>query len=127
MFGTEIRDIEWENEMTAIGHTVPELPRLRITGRGRAVLAALIAIPLAFGGVALGLNAGGAVATGQAAGDSFTWVTLSPGQSLWELAEEIAPTADPREFVADLVALNQLPSADVQPGQRLALPAEYAH
>jgi len=44
---------------------------------------------------------------------------------LWQLAEHIAPSADPREVIADIVNLNQLPSESVQPGQRLALPAEY--
>jgi hypothetical protein len=102
-------------------------PRLRLTRRGRAVVSVLIAIPIAVGGLLLGFDAGGAIATGDAPAESFTWVSVEAGQSLWQLAETVAPDADPREVVADIVALNQLPSADVEPGQRLALPEEYVH
>jgi len=52
-------------------------------------------------------------------------VTVQAGDSLWAIAELVAPDADPREFIADVVALNRLPSADVLPGERLAIPAEY--
>ena len=51
-------------------------------------------------------------------------MTVEPGQSLWQLAETIAPTADPRDVIADIVNLNQLQSESLQPGQRLALPVE---
>ena len=44
-----------------------------------------------------------------------------------ELAATVAPTVDPRDVVADIVELNQLDGADVQPGQRLAIPAQYSH
>ena len=40
--------------------------------------------------------------------------------------KKIAPEADPRQVVSDLVALNQLSTTEVQPGQRLAIPTEYA-
>jgi hypothetical protein len=72
------------------------------------------------------LNGGGAVATGTASPAAFTYVEVEDGQSLWSLAETIAPQADPREVIADVVQLNGLPSADVQPGERLAIPFEYA-
>ncbi len=65
-------------------------------------------------------------ASQDAAGASLEYVSVAPGQSLWQLAEQVAPRADPREVVADILALNQLASADVQPGQELAIPAQYA-
>ena len=99
--------------------------RLRITRRGRAVLASAIAVPLVLGTAAAVLNGGGAVATGTAPTAEFTYVEVEAGQSLWSLAETIAPQADPREVIADVVQLNGLPSADVQPGERLAIPFEY--
>jgi hypothetical protein len=104
--------------------TAPVAPRLRITPRGRAVLAALIAAPLlvvAWVGFSPAAQAGDTPAS-----VAFSYVSVEPGQSLWQLAERIAPGADPREVVADLLSLNNLASADVQPGQRLAVPAEYA-
>ncbi|MEO8528369.1 MAG: hypothetical protein ABI435_04765, partial [Pseudolysinimonas sp.] len=77
-----------------------------------------------------GLNAGGAATIQDspmhgAPTQSFTYVTVDGGQSLWDLAAEVAPNADPREFAAQVVALNQLTSAEIRPGQRLAIPAQF--
>ena len=100
-------------------------PRLRLTARGRAVLAVAVAVPLVIAALVFGLGSSGAVATQNAPADSFTWVSVDTNQTLWGLAEALAPDADPREVVADIITLNQLPSADVQPGQRIAIPTEY--
>jgi hypothetical protein len=101
--------------------------RLRITRRGRIVLTALVAAPLALGAGLVALNGGAAVASKDASGAAFEYVTVSSGQSLWDLAEEIAPSADPRDVIASVVDLNRLPTSDVAAGQQLAVPAEYAH
>ncbi len=100
-------------------------PRLRLTRRGRVVFATLAAIPLVIAGLMFGLGAQGAVATHDTGGDSLTWVTVDGGQSLWDLAAEIAPTEDPREFAAQVAAFNQLDSTVIQPGQQLAIPPRY--
>lgn len=102
-------------------------PRLHITRRGYALLTALVALPLVFAAGGLALNGGGAVASDSAASVSFTHVTVQAGQSLWQLAGKIAPSADPRDVVSDIVHLNQLPSAVVQPGQSIAIPLKYSH
>lgn len=113
--------------MTALSYsTAPALPRLRLTRRGRAVFTTLAALPLVIVAMFLGLNGGGAVATSTAPDASFEYVTVDPGQSLWDVAAEVAPTEDPREFAAQVVSLNQLASSDVQAGQRLAIPAQYS-
>lgn len=107
-------------------------PRLRLTRRGRIVFTTLAAAPLVAVVVYLGLGNLDAVAgsdggTSTITGTtSFTYVSVAPGQSLWQLAEQVAPQADPREVVADILALNGLQSADVQPGQELAIPLQYA-
>jgi LysM repeat protein len=115
---------------TAAGRTADDsarpAPRLRITRRGRVALGALLAAPIA---VALAVSAlsipppeaGSTVSTA-----NFDHNTVAAGESLWELAAWIAPDADPRQVVSDLVALNQLPSTAVQPGQRLAIPSQYS-
>ena len=102
-------------------------PRLRITRRGRAVLAVLIAVPLAVAAVIGGIGAVGATATDRTTSNSYSYVTVRSGESLWQLAEEIAPKADPRDVVADISDLNGLGSGVIQPGQRLAIPTQYAH
>ncbi|MHC2186644.1 hypothetical protein ACVLV4_002307 [Rathayibacter agropyri] len=99
---------------------------LRLTRRGRVVVAALGALPIVAGAFVFGLNGGGAVASSGPASVEFQYVTVHAGESLWSLAEELAPEADPRDVVDDILALNQLPSVGLEPGQRLAVPAKYA-
>lgn len=99
--------------------------RLRLTRRGRIVFTTLAAIPLVVGALIFVLGGGIAVATGGAARVQFEYVTIHTGQSLWQLAERIAPEADPRDFIADIVSLNRLEADSVQPGQRLAIPTRY--
>jgi Tfp pilus assembly protein FimV len=119
--------------MSAVAITAPAahaLPatRLRLTVRGRRVLAAAAALPAV---VALGIamiSGGSALASkdsGARAG-SFATVTVSTGDSLWSIAEEVAPSADPRDVVDAIVRLNALHGAGISAGQRLAIPAEYS-
>jgi hypothetical protein len=53
-------------------------------------------------------------------------VTINAGESLWQVAERIAPASDPRDVVADIVSLNQLTSSSVEAGQRVAIPSAYS-
>lgn len=99
--------------------------RLRLTKRGRAVLTAVVALPLAAGVAAFVLSGASAVATPATTSIEFDYVQVESGQSLWQLAAAVAPDADPRDVVSDIVHLNQLQSTDVQPGQRLAVPLQY--
>jgi len=114
--------------ITFTGNAVAAMrpPRLRLTARGRAVFTTLAAAPLVAIAVFLGLSGGDALAGQDASAASLEYVSIASGQSLWQLAEQVAPQADPREVVADILALNQLESADVQPGQRVAIPAQYS-
>jgi LysM repeat protein len=49
-----------------------------------------------------------------------------PGDSLWSIAEEVAPTADPRDVIGDITRLNMLDGGAIQVGDELAIPAEYS-
>ena len=110
----------------AIGPTAPVRPRLHLTRRGRAVLGVLIAVPLAGGAVFAGFGALGATATQTSGTNDFSYVSVQPGESLWQLAETVSPNSDPRDVIADIVRLNDLGSGQIQPGQRIAIPAQYA-
>ncbi|MEO6942902.1 MAG: LysM peptidoglycan-binding domain-containing protein [Terrimesophilobacter sp.] len=109
--------------MTAISVSTP---RLRLTQRGRAVFTTLVAGPLAVLALVTVLNGGIATATSDLAKGTFDYVTVESGQSLWQLAESIAPNADPRDVISDIVRLNQLESSVVHPGERLAVPPAYS-
>jgi hypothetical protein len=117
--------------MNTAQHMSVRTPPLRITKRGRAVVTLLAAIPLVTAALAFAVNGGMATATqtGSSAvfeAVTFDHVTVASGQSLWELAAVLAPSADPRDVVSDIVHLNQLTGADVQPGQQLAIPSQYS-
>jgi len=103
----------------------PGRSRLRLTARGRAVLLFLLAAPIALWLLIAQLNGGPATGTHDA-GASVPVVVVQPGESLWSVAERIAPSADPRDVIDAIVDFNHLPSADVMAGQQLGIPAPYA-
>jgi len=104
----------------------PARHRLRLTGRGRAVLLTLAAGPLVLWLAVAQLNGG--AATGSLEGGSPSPIVIvEPGESLWSVAERVAPGADPRDVIAAIVAFNHLATVDVMAGQQLGVPASYAH
>jgi LysM repeat protein len=79
--------------------------------------------------IAIGLSiavATVAVELGQAdgglelAGSSI--VVVQPGDTLWSLAQEVAPEQDPRAVVDAIVDVNDLDGVGLVPGQVLQLP-----
>lgn len=107
------RRLQWE-AMQA-GHASP----VRLTKRGRRVVALLVLLPLAS---FMWLFAGhGAVAEGTA--PTTKTVVVQPGQSLWSLAQVAVPNADPRETVYKIKQLNNFSGSDLLPGQAVIVPA----
>lgn len=98
---------------------------LRMTKRGRAVLLTLVATPVVIAALAFGINAGGAVGTSSST--PLAKITVVGGETLWGVAKQIAPNSDPRDVVADIISVNRLGSADIYPGEQLAIPAQYSH
>jgi hypothetical protein len=100
-------------------------PPLRLTRRGRIVVAAMAALLVA----ALSLLAAGAAQaishTGPAhpAGSAnLAQVAVQPGQSLWAVAESADPNADTRLVIQQITELNSLNGNTVFAGQRLWVP-----
>ena len=101
--------------------------RLRLTARGRRVVLAVAAVPLAVGIAFAAISGGSAMASGeQTATATFATVTVMPGDTLWSIAEGIAPEADPRDVIGDITRLNLLRGGELQIGQELAIPAQYS-
>ncbi|MEO7349983.1 MAG: LysM peptidoglycan-binding domain-containing protein [Terrimesophilobacter sp.] len=109
-----------------VGFAQPRNPRLRLTRRGRIVLTSLVAGPVIALVLSLALNGGTAAATSDLSSGAFDYVTVQAGQSLWALAETVAPTADPRDVVSEIVSLNQLENSELHPGDRIAIPIKYS-
>lgn len=96
--------------------------RLRLTRRGRIVLTTLASVPIVAWALVTVLGAGGAAAEVDGARAMFEYVTIDQGDSLWGIAESIAPDGDPRVVIDEIIRLNGLDGAVVEPGQCLALP-----
>ncbi|TPW70268.1 LysM peptidoglycan-binding domain-containing protein [Schumannella sp. 10F1B-5-1] len=105
----------------------PGAARLRITRRGQMVLSALIAIPLVFGAAVLVLGGGDAVATSTSSSTTFEHIRVQSGDTLWSIAERVAPESDPRDVAAAIINLNQLDSASLEPNDLLAIPTQYSN
>jgi Tfp pilus assembly protein FimV len=50
-------------------------------------------------------------------------VVVHPGETLWQIAQRVAPAKDPRTTIHAIEELNGLSSAAVQAGQTLQVPA----
>lgn len=101
--------------------------RLRLTVRGRRVLAAVASVPAVVALSLAILSGGGALASDvhTAPAPEFATVSVHPGDSLWTIAETIAPDADPRDVVDGIMRLNGLTSSALDVGQSLAIPHEF--
>jgi hypothetical protein len=94
---------------------------VRLTRRGRVlVLLALLALVLV--AFVLGRTGSSEAATSTPAPVPYAQTTVHQGETLWVVAQRVAPGHDPREVVQQLRELNHLSDGGVQVGQQLLLP-----
>lgn len=133
--GTTTGSTAWRAAGHAAGDTPASTPRTRagrqlrpaqrrpvhLTRRGRLLLlAGLVALML--GSFAFGRSASQAASEAPAR-PPLQQVTVQPGDSLWSVAQEVAPGRDPRGVVDMIQRLNRLSGPELQVGQQLLLPA----
>jgi Tfp pilus assembly protein FimV len=95
---------------------------VRLTRRGRLVVV-VAALLIAFA-VGVFVTAAGSVATQHpGTAEPTRIVQVSSGDTLWDIASELAGDGDVRAMMAEIKQLNALDSADLQAGQRLVVPA----
>jgi len=99
-------------------------PPLRLTRRGRVVVAVAAAllvtvISLLVAGVAQATNDG---PSARAARQHLVQVVVRPGQSLWSVAESADPDQDTRAVIQQIIDLNSLSGDTVLAGQQLWVP-----
>lgn len=101
--------------------------KLRLTRRGRVVFGALATVLVA-GLLALIATFASpqALASVSSSEQQFHYVVVQPGASLWSLATELDPEADPRDLVAEIVQLNQLDGSGIEAGDAIAVPLRYS-
>jgi hypothetical protein len=98
-------------------------PALVLTRRGRIFVGAVSALFL----LMVVLFSGGLVADAGTSledqGRATGVVVVQQGESLWQIAQTIAPQSDPRETVIAIRELNGLGESTVVPGQSIVVPA----
>jgi len=107
----------------------PRRNAVRLTRRGRIVVTVMLAavslslVVLAW--LAIAARTAQAADGGQSPGavyQNLTSVVVHPGQTLWSIASQAEPTADPRIVMQQIIDLNALHGTSVVPGQRLWVP-----
>lgn len=94
-------------------------PPLRLTARGRvaAFVASFVALAALVVGAGQMVEASGASAAGEPVA-----VVVGAGDTLWGIAQEIAPDRDPRSVVQQIRSLNDLGTRAIVPGQSILVP-----
>jgi len=107
----------------------PRRNTVRLTRRGRLVVTLMLtAVSLSLmvlAWLAIAARAAQAADGGQSPGavyQNLTSVVVHPGQTLWSIASQAEPTADPRAVMQQIIDLNSLRGTSVVPGQRLWVP-----
>jgi hypothetical protein len=116
-FGEPVRAVP---VVRAVVRPVRPVRRVRVTRRGRLVLVAagalVLLLVISFG------RTGSQAATATGTGPTLQQTTVQPGETLWAVAQRIAPKNDPREVIAQIRRINHLHSSVLRTGQQLLLP-----
>ncbi|HEY7104564.1 MAG TPA: LysM peptidoglycan-binding domain-containing protein [Mycobacteriales bacterium] len=99
----------------------PAPGHLRLTRRGRLVTVAAAVLIAALTPVGVVSRAGTLRETAPVPASAPAQLVVAPGETLWSIAERVAPDRDPRTVVAGIQQLNDLPTPDVHAGQTLLL------
>ncbi|GAB3072207.1 hypothetical protein GCM10027053_41530 [Intrasporangium mesophilum] len=99
----------------ALGPASRAHSRLRLTRRGRLVIALLVAAVVAVLGVAAAVQRAGAVSEPRV-------ITVQPGQTLWGIASRELPDLPVTSGIVELQLANSLSTSQIHIGQRLVIP-----
>ena len=112
--------VEVADELATVHH-LPVMHRDDVYRRRRLVALALI-VGLVLGVVSF-MRSADATPTAEGQQAEAVTVVVQPGDTLWAIASELAPDADPRPLVARLTELTG--SASLQPGQQIVVPGAW--
>ena len=102
-------------------HPRPACRHSHAVYRRRRVLAALAGLGLVLAVARAGVALGGSSLASAERLPHVQRVVVEPGDSLWSIAQRVAPSHDPRAVVDQLAA--RLGSTTLVPGETLAVPA----
>lgn len=92
---------------------------LKLTVRGRRVVALLALLPIVIAFFFVGTRA----VQADQSGPTTEVIKVEAGQSLWDVAVAVAPSEDPRSTIWTIKELNDLTTSEVLAGQALIVPA----
>jgi hypothetical protein len=94
---------------------------VRLTRRGRLVVALTVAVAVMF---LFAMRGDPAVSTSVVHHQQTSTIVVTPGETVWDIARTMSAGSDPRPMVAQIEALNSLPDAgSIRVGQPLLVPA----
>ncbi len=99
---------------------IPGRTQVRLTARGRLVAAILVLTVVLAAFAVLRAPASAAPRQGATVAER---VTVTSGQTLWQIARRAVPDADPRATIVRIQAMNGLSSSTLRVGQVLLVPA----
>lgn len=114
--------------VTRLARVVQRPGPVRLTRRGRRVVAGLVIGVIIVAVTVLWMSVAGSVQAsshGSAAGSPYrgmTQVVVRPGQTLWSIATAAEPSGNLWSVVQQIINVNALSSANVQAGQLLWVP-----
>ena len=91
----------------------------RLTRRGRVVVTLVVLVLLVVG---FSVGRVSSQAAGPATNVAPRTVTVHAGETLWQVAQRVAPHVDPRVVVAQIEQRNHLAGGEVQAGQQIVVP-----
>jgi nucleoid-associated protein YgaU len=100
---------------------------VRLTRRGRLVVAVLAMLLVIVGAMLIWMTAAGSVQASSGGGGSspyqgMTQVVVRPGQTLWSIAAAAEPSANTWGVVQQIIEINSLNGGTVRAGQQLWVP-----
>lgn len=96
---------------------IPREHRVRLTGRGRAVVFAIALFAVLLVGFLVAASS-----SGSSHAEPTTTVQVGAGDTLWDIATAHSAPGHRAEMVAHIEQLNHLPGAALQVGQELQVP-----
>jgi hypothetical protein len=107
--------------LVAVAEPAPRVAACRRVFRRRRLAGLLVGVAVV-AGIVVGLSQLASAANGPAVPERTTVVQVAPGETLWQLAERVAPGSPPQQVVERIRELNGMHGSTIHPGQPLIVP-----
>ncbi len=99
--------------------------RIVLNRRGRlARTLVVLSLAIVAASVAGGQAGANTSQSQRSSADTFITVTVAPGDTVWSLANRVAPAGEAGALVSAIIEINSLGSGDVEAGQKIRIPLE---